>query len=122
MSPIDYCCLILIPVLLSSGQILFKKTANVLVTDSAPRFLVSILGNMHFWTALFVYGIATLLLIFVLSRVPLSKAMPFIALTFVIVPLVSAVSFGERLGPIYWIGVGLILSGVYVTVVAQPSR
>ena len=76
MEPADYFCLILAPVLLSAGQVLFKKTADTLDVHSFSRFLGSLLGTSHFWAALCVYGVATLLWVFVLSRVPLVGRCP----------------------------------------------
>lgn len=89
--------------------------------DSLVRFIGSLLVNPYFWVALFIYGAATVLWVFTLSRVPLSRAMPFVALTFAIVPIVSVVALGERLNLAYWIGVAIIAAGVYVTVAALRS-
>lgn len=89
--------------------------------DSLVRFIGSLLVNPYFWIALFIYGAATVLWVFTLSRVPLSRAMPFVALTFAIVPIVSVVALGERLNLAYWIGVAIIAAGVYVTVAALRS-
>ena len=89
--------------------------------DSLVRFVGSLLVNPYFWIALFIYGAATVLWVFTLSRVPLSRAMPFVALTFAIVPVVSVVALGEKLNLAYWIGVAIIAAGVYVTVAALRS-
>lgn len=89
--------------------------------DSLVRFIGSLLVNPYFWVALFIYGAATVLWVFTLSRVPLSRAMPFVALTFAIVPIVSVVALGEKLNLAYWIGVAIIAAGVYVTVAALRS-
>lgn len=89
--------------------------------DSLVRFIGSLLVNPYFWVALFIYGAATVLWVFTLSRVPLSRAMPFVALTFAIVPIVSVFALGERLNLAYWIGVAIIAAGVYVTVAALRS-
>ncbi len=117
--PLDYLLLLLMPALLSAGQFLFKRAANAVDAGSLSGFVLSLLRNPHFWIALFVYGAATLLWMLVLSRVSLSRAMPFVALTFVIVPLAGAAFFDERLNPLYWIGVLTILAGLYVTVAAS---
>ena len=121
MNSVDYLYLMLIPVLLSIGQILFKKTANAIVADSARRFLLSMFANPYLWSALFVYGAATLLWVFVLSRVELGKAMPFMALTFVIAPAASAMLFDERLDLMYWTGVLVIVVGVCIAVAGRNS-
>lgn len=121
MSFIDYLCLLLTPALLSTGQLLFKRSADSAVADSAPHFLGSLLVTPYFWAALAIYGATTVLWVFVLSRVPLSSAMPFVALTFVIIPIIGVVVLGEKLNFLYWFGVALIVAGVYTTVTALRS-
>ena len=121
MRPIDLLVLLLTPLLLSAGQFLFKKTAAGLEAGSLGEFLASLLMSPWFWAALAVYGGATLVWVFALSRVPLTGAMPFVALTFVVVPAIGAVFLGERLNLMYWLGVGLIIAGVFATVVALRS-
>ena len=121
MSFIDYLCLLLTPALLSAGQFLFKKSADSAVADSVPHFIDSLLVTPYFWAALAIYGATTVLWLFVLSRVPLSSAMPFVALTFVIIPIIGAVVLGEKLNFLYWFGTALIVAGVYTTVTALRS-
>ena len=101
MSFIDDLGLLLIPVLLSSGQFLFKRPADSAVADSAPHFLGSLLVTPYFWSMLAIYGAATVSWTFVLSRVPPSSAMPFVALTFVVVPIIGVVILGEKLNFLY---------------------
>ena len=62
--------------------------------------------------ALFVYGTATLLWIVLLQRVPLSRAYPFAALGFVLVPLASAWLFGERISVPYVLGAAFVIVGI----------
>ena len=121
MRPVDYLPLLAVPLLLSAGQALFKKTAEGLDARSLVGFIASLLAAPYFWAALIVYGAATLLWVFALSRAPLAVAMPFVALTFVIVPALGALLFGERLTPMYWVGVAVIVAGVCLTMAARPS-
>ncbi len=114
MKTINYFYLVLLPLLLSGGQFCFKKASMSVVFHSFTRFLISVVTNQYFWIALFIYGMATLLWLFILSRVPLSKAIPFIALTYVIVPVMAAVFFDEKLHLMYWMGVLIIIAGVYI--------
>ena len=122
MAPIDYLYLVLFPTMLAAGQFFFKRTSDALTVESLPRFITSLLASPWFWAALFIYGAATLLWVFILSRVPLSRAMPFVALAFVIVPIISAVFLGERLNLTYWIGVAVIVTGVAITVTALSAQ
>ena len=114
MSYIDYLCLLLVPALLSAGQFLFKRSADSAVVDSVPHFLDSLLVTPYFWAAMAIYGVATLLWVFMLSRIPLSGAMPFVALTFVIVPIISVVFLDEKLDFLQWFGMLLIIAGICI--------
>ncbi len=59
MKPADYFYLVLTPVLLSIGQMLFKKTADGVAAHSLSHFLGSLLASPHFRAALCVYGAAS---------------------------------------------------------------
>lgn len=101
--------------LLASGQILFKYSAQ-----SAPEFndvsaILSLVRSPSMWAALILYGFATLLWVYLLQQIPLSKAYPFVALGFVLVPLAGQFLFGEIVPRIYWLGVMLILVGIFFT-------
>ena len=58
--------------------------------------------------------------LFVLKRVPLSVAAPFVALVYVIVPLASRSVFNDSIYPRMWMGMLLIVIGV--TLVAQGAE
>jgi len=95
--------------MLACGQVLFKQASGQL-SFSRPASLFS-------WTlffALLVYGMATLLWLAVLSRVPLSLAFPFYGLTFLLVPLFAWWLLHEPIRPQVWIGGGVIMLGVLI--------
>ena len=119
MSALNMVCLLLVPALLSAGQVLFKNTAGTVSAPSLPGFIGALLASPSFWAALVIYGVATLLWVYVLIQVPLSRAIPFIALTFVLVPVLSAVFFGERLTLLYGVGIAVIITGVTIAASAQ---
>ena len=49
-----------------------------------------------------------------LRSISLTHAYPFMAMTFVIVPLLATTLLGEPLTIRYWLGIGLILAGMLV--------
>ena len=55
----------------------------------------------------------------VVSRLEVGYAYPFIALSFVFVPIGSAVLFGEPLPGMRLIGIALIIAGVTVSALAR---
>jgi multidrug transporter EmrE-like cation transporter len=68
-----------------------------------------------FYLALSLYAFSTFLWIWILSRVPLSQAYPWVAIGIAIVPLLGWYVFDERIKPTFWLGVLLIVSGVIIT-------
>ncbi|PLK26866.1 hypothetical protein [Novosphingobium sp. TH158] len=102
--------------LLAAGQALFKASALKLgQTGGTVGGLFSLVAMPGFWLALALYGAGTLLWIYILQTVPLSRAYPFAALGFVIVPIIAALLFAERLNLTYALGAALIVAGVIVT-------
>jgi undecaprenyl phosphate-alpha-L-ara4N flippase subunit ArnE len=110
------------PLLLAAGQILFKRTAARLVGLPMPEQLLALLVQPSFYTACLLYAAATVLWVWLLTHIPLSAAYPFVALSFVIVPVASWWFFGEPLGRQYWTGIGLIVAGVGVIAVAAAPN
>lgn len=98
--------------MICSGQLLFKAVGRKLAAGLPVTDLgVAALGAV----AIGIYGAATLLWIHVLRTVPLTKAYPFMALSFVIVPIGSVLLFSEQVRSQYVIGTALIVAGVVIT-------
>ena len=112
LAPITYVWLILTPIAIAIGQVLFKMTSEKLVATGAPFHTA--LFNPVFIAALVLYGSATLLWIHVLKSVPLAYAYSFMALTFLMVPLLAAWWLGETVGLKYAFGAGLIIIGLLI--------
>ncbi len=97
--------------LLTLGQILFKKSALA----AGERAWFYSFFNGWFLAALILYAIATVLWVLALRYVPLSLAYPFAALAFVLVPLASFFFFHETLSMKYMIGCVFIILGILLT-------
>lgn len=106
--------LILFAVMLAAGQLLFKMASTTSDNLRELQGLLSLAGNPWFWIALILYGVATLLWLVILQRVPLSTAYPFVALGFVIVPLGAWALYGEPLALRHLFGTALIIGGLIV--------
>lgn len=96
---------------ISLGQMLFKKAAQ-----SIPDATVWQAWIFNGWlvTALVLYGITTLVWIWVLRNAPLHLAYPFMGLAFLIVPCLGWMFLNE---PIRWptiLGGALILLGIAI--------
>lgn len=112
---LDTLLLVAVVLCLTVGQVLFKQTGLAIRGRSAVDALVTVATHPGFWLALGIYGFATLLWTWVLSRVPLSRAYPWVAVTTVLVPLLGWLAFSERVSPLFWVGMGLIVAGLLLT-------
>lgn len=104
--------LIFTPVLIAGGQILFKQAGARLQSSGAP--FASLAADPRFVGAVAIYGAATLLWVQVLRSVPLTYAYSFMALTYVMVPLMAVFWLGETLTLRYALGAALVAIGLIV--------
>lgn len=99
--------------LMATGQMLFKF-------GSAGKEITSLLDIIKlFFTpvvffALCLYAGTTGLWLYILSRVPISHAYPIQALAFPIVLAASMVFFHESVSVMKWLGIAIIVCGVFV--------
>lgn len=105
--------LILTPLMISAGQVLFKLTsARTGAPDAAG--LLRLLADPYLIAAFVIYGVGTIVWVYVLKSVPLSVAYSFMALTFCAVPLLAWLLLGETLSLRYAAGAALIMAGLLV--------
>ena len=91
------------------GQLLFKKAAIGLPAQpDATDWLL----NGWLLMALALYGVTTLLWVWILRHAPLHLAYPFMGLAFLIVPILAWLLLGEPIGWQTLAGGTLILAGV----------
>jgi drug/metabolite transporter (DMT)-like permease len=105
--------------IMSVGQILFKKTAISIALNSNEGLglmdgILKALSVPWLYMALCVYAVATVFWLYILQRIPLTLAYPFSALAMVLVPIIAVYLFGERLTWSYWIGVIFIFTGIII--------
>ena len=115
MGLVQYIALILCVIGIAVGQILFKLASHALGDRTNLLALVTspyLIGGGTLYVA------ATFAWIWLLSRVQLSQAYPFMALSFIIVPLLSMTFLGEHVTGRYWLGIALIVAGIVLTLSA----
>lgn len=100
--------------MLSIGQILFKYASGK-IDIPGKGILAGFLLNPALIIAIAVYGVATILWLFVLKSTPLRIAYPFVALAFVMVPLFAFAFLGETLRWTTFAGAAVIILGVYIS-------
>lgn len=114
MNGLHYAMLTAVAACLAVGQLLFKLSAQNLGSNAAPAGLLSLLGSVPFLSALVIYGLATLAWVYLLSQVPLSRAYPFMALSFVFTPILAHLVLHEALDVKFFAGTALLVLGVAV--------
>jgi drug/metabolite transporter (DMT)-like permease len=98
---------------MAGGQLLFKAAALRYDADATTvDRVLSLIGNAFFLSAIVLYVALTILWVWVLTFTPLSKAYPFVALAFVLTPLLGGVVFGEPIQIKLLIGIGLVFCGL----------
>lgn len=98
---------------IAAGQILFKLTAAAL--ERSGSFFDPGTAAILF-SAFALYGVTTIAWVWVLQKVDLGRAYPLLALTFVLVPIGSHLLLGERFQPLYFLGVAMIIAGIFITI------
>src|SRR5260221_14681994 len=109
--------LLIFTVALAVGQLLFKQV-SLDFRDGPLSFFRIVVLNPSLYYVMAVYGGATLLWIWLLSRMPLSQAYPWVALSVIVVPLMAWQFLGEHLNPVFWVGLFLIFAGLVLTQLA----
>lgn len=98
-------------VLSASAQLCFKKGSG----GGQGGGLLRILDQPWLLLGIILMVINVLAFTWVLRKVPLTAAMPFVAMVYVLVPLGARYFFSERLLPRFWIGVLFIGGGILLT-------
>jgi drug/metabolite transporter (DMT)-like permease len=102
------------PVTMAVGQILFKRAALQITPGTGGSWLLEVARLPTMWAAVALYAGATLLWVRILTSVPLSRAYPFAALAFVLVPAAGYLFFQEQITIRYAVGVTFIVIGVVI--------
>ncbi|MBZ0251266.1 MAG: EamA family transporter [Burkholderiales bacterium] len=113
MKPIDILLCVLCVVGVSVGQLMLRATA---IRINSPE--LSLLEKVLSWQAVLavaLYGAMLVLWMYILTRVPLSFAFPFYALSFLLVPLFAWAGLGDPAPWQTWAGGVLIMIGVILS-------
>ena len=112
----SYVLVILVVLIVAFGQLLFKFVALRFPHGTElTGFFSDQTAMLALGSALTLYAGATGLWLYALRSLPLSAAYPFLALSFVIVPVAAAVFLEERLSLYDLFGGMLIVAGIYLS-------
>ena len=112
MSLVNFVLILLNTVILVAGQFLWKYGMMKTTFKLDPLSIIKILFSPFIFSGLVMYGFATILWLFILSRVPLSVAYPVQSIAYVLAVFGAYFFFHEPLSPTKIIGVILIILGV----------
>lgn len=101
--------------MLSVGQLLFKRVGLLMQGRPLQEGIWLVLASPALYLSLALYAMATALWIWILSRVPLSQAYPWVGVGVVLVPLLARFVHGEKVTLTFWIGAVLVAVGVVIT-------
>jgi drug/metabolite transporter (DMT)-like permease len=105
------------------GQLIIKARAMVHAsaaqTGGRVAYLVEMFTDLFVLSGLGAAVVAGAFWMLAIERTELGYAYPFMALSFVFVPIASAVLFGERLPPLQLLGLLLIVVGVGISALAR---
>jgi drug/metabolite transporter (DMT)-like permease len=97
------------------GQMLFKLAAAsqlAVAGESLTRRAFALAFDKYFIAAMAMYLLLSLSWVRILQIVPISRAYPFVALSFILVAGAGVVFFSERLSPLNWGGLLMIGAGI----------
>ena len=112
--------LILLSVILSVGGQLFMKSGMKVVGEISlsqiiqPPTLFKVIFNLFIIVGVGLYVLASVVWLVVLSRAELSYAYPMIGMSYIITSILAWIIFKENMTLFRFLGIGMIISGVYL--------
>lgn len=97
------------------AQIFLKKGADACISGRVINFetLLLCMSNIYFWLGFLCYAISILSWIFVLSKMSVSIAYPFLSFGFVLSIILAYFLLGEPITMAKIVGIGLICCGLF---------
>lgn len=103
----------LFAVMLAGGQLLFKLGANSIASRTSESLLQAI-ASPYLICAVVLYGVTTILWIYILTKMPLSSAYPFSLLGSMLVPLLAFLFLKEAVDARFIVGFAVMVAGLAI--------
>ncbi len=100
-------------ILLVSGQTLWKIGLTGIEIKFNMQNILRLFFNPYIFGGLIIYGAATVIWLYILSRAELSLVYPLQSLCYVATAVAAVLIFKENIPPARWGGLGLIVLGAY---------
>ena len=93
------------------GQMLFKYGTNGKNLNTIGS-IIKIMFSPVILSGLILYGFATMLWLYILNRVPISRAHPIQAMSYPVMLILAKYVFSETIPYTRWIGIGIVFIGI----------
>lgn len=77
-------------------------------------YLIKLFTNPQSLAGIFLYFLSAVVWAYLLTRLDISFVQPILALTYVVTPILAIFLLNERVEPIRWLGIFIIIVGVIV--------
>lgn len=108
-----YILLLINILLLVLGQTLWKTGLAGVEMKFDLMSLVKLFLNPYIFGGLVIYGVATVIWLYILSKAELSLVYPLQSLSYVIAAIIAVLVFKENIPMTRWAGISLIIVGAY---------
>lgn len=108
--------------LMAIGQLIFKIGASKLEYKRIVDLPFNVLKSPTLVSACLLYAVTIILWIWVLKHVPLNRAYPFTAISYIVTPIIAYFWLGESTSPMHLIGYVLIVSGILIIASGNPHN
>ena len=106
----------------AAGQLFLKLASNAAgKSDNLVFFYLGLLKNPFAWLGAVSYGVSFLLWMWLLKVFELSYLRPLVGLGYLITAVLAMIFLHEKITLIRWIGILLIVAGVYLVGVTVKS-
>ena len=109
--------MIICTIFTSSAQILYKIGANTLSFD-----IISIITNWQIISGVILYGLGAVLVVIALKGGEVTVLYPIITSSYIWVSLGSVHFFGEKMNLFKWIGIFLIIGGIFIITIGEKDK
>ncbi|MBA3758516.1 EamA family transporter [Candidatus Saccharibacteria bacterium] len=111
-----YFLLMINVIIMASGQLFFKRSADFINLNPDLRFPMYYIVNPWFYIAISLFAISTFVWTQVLTKIPLSVAYPIVSSAYILTVLGAAFFFHEQISFLSILGVFFIMTGITLTV------
>ena len=77
-------------------------------------FFAKMFTDITVLSGMTLYFLSAVVWLYLLTKLEISLVQPILALTYVITPILAIIFLGENVPPLRWIGIGVVIIGVFL--------